>query len=103
MQSIQLRRPLQRAAVSISGCQLQLTPAVRTSSLTEHFAQLRIDGASANVAVQGRRYASVKAQGAYRLTNKKTIPKKLGAKKTGGRCCGVCSAEGQFVWWEAAS
>ncbi|KAK0638620.1 ribosomal L27 protein-domain-containing protein [Cercophora newfieldiana] len=80
MHLIQLRRPLQRAAVS--GCQ-QLTPLVRTSSFTERFAKLRLDVASGNAAVEGRRYASVKAQGAYRLTNKKTIPKKLGAKKTG--------------------
>ncbi|KAK0614561.1 ribosomal L27 protein-domain-containing protein [Immersiella caudata] len=80
MNLIQLRRPLQRAAVG--GCQ-PLTPLVRTSSLAERFAQLRLDVASGNAAVEGRRYASVKAQGAYRLTNKKTIPKKMGAKKTG--------------------
>ncbi|KAK1750514.1 ribosomal L27 protein-domain-containing protein [Echria macrotheca] len=71
-----LRRPLQRVAVS--GCQ-QLTPSVRTAALSECFAQLRITGA----AVEGRRYASVKSQGAYKLKNKKTIPKKLGAKRTG--------------------
>ncbi len=35
-------------------------------------------------AVEGRRNASVKSQGAYKLTSKKTLPKKLGAKKTGG-------------------
>lgn len=49
--------------------------------LSDSLAALRID---ANAAVQGRRYASVKSQGAYRLKPKKTIPKKLGAKKTGG-------------------
>lgn len=35
--------------------------------------------------MEGRRYASVKSQGAYRIPNKKTIAKKLGAKKSGGR------------------
>lgn len=34
--------------------------------------------------MEGRRYASVKSQGAYRIPNKKTIAKKLGAKKSGG-------------------
>ncbi len=39
-----------------------------------------------NAAVEGRRNASVKAQGAYKLKKKKTLPKKLGCKKTGGMC-----------------
>lgn len=62
-----------------------MAPLVRTTGLVDRFAQLRIgtDVASPNAAVEGRRYAHVKAQGAYRLTNKKTIPKKMGAKKTG--------------------
>ncbi|EFX00541.1 50S ribosomal protein [Grosmannia clavigera kw1407] len=33
--------------------------------------------------VGGHRFAAVKAQGAYRLKNKKTLPKKLGAKRVG--------------------
>ncbi|KAG6072997.1 hypothetical protein E4U33_003074, partial [Claviceps sp. LM78 group G4] len=37
----------------------------------------------ANAAVQGRRHASVKAQGAYKKKTKSGIPKKLGAKRTG--------------------
>ncbi|CAM1507853.1 Fc.00g047010.m01.CDS01 [Cosmosporella sp. VM-42] len=37
----------------------------------------------ANALVQGRRYASVKTQGAYRKKSKRGIPKKLGAKRTG--------------------
>jgi large subunit ribosomal protein L27 len=35
-------------------------------------------------AVEGRRYASVKSQGAYKIRDSSTIPKKMGAKKTGG-------------------
>ena len=70
---LQLRRPLQRVAASNTTPSLGLLP--------ESFAQLRID---ANAAAQGRRYASVKSQGAYRLKPKNAIPKKLGAKKTGG-------------------
>ena len=68
MQLAQLRRPLQRAA----------------AALEDQFTRLRIAPAlSNNAAVQGRRYASVKSQGAYRIPNKKTIAKKMGAKKTG--------------------
>ena len=70
---LQLRRPLQRVAASNATPSLGLLP--------ESFARLRID---ANAAAQGRRYASVKSQGAYRLKPKNPIPKKLGAKKTGG-------------------
>jgi hypothetical protein len=54
-------------------------------TLEDRFANLRIASPmAANAAVEGRRYATVKAQGAYKLKDKKTIPKKLGAKKTGG-------------------
>lgn len=44
-----------------------------------------IGGQLANVLAQGRRLASVKSQGAYRKKSKRGIPKKLGAKRTGGR------------------
>ncbi|KAM7185180.1 Ribosomal L27 domain containing protein, partial [Rhypophila sp. PSN 637] len=73
MPLLQLRRPLQRAAVAA-------TTSTSFGLLSESLAALRID---ANAAVQGRRYASVKSQGAYRLKPKNPIPKKLGAKKTG--------------------
>jgi len=82
MHILHLRRPLQRAAVS--GC-MQLAPIVRTASLSERFAQFRINAGTGNAAVEGCRYASVKSQGAYRIKNKKTLPKKMGAKRTGGR------------------
>ncbi|KAH6658532.1 ribosomal L27 protein-domain-containing protein [Truncatella angustata] len=38
---------------------------------------------AASQGVEGRRYASVKSQGAYVIRDSSTIPKKLGAKKTG--------------------
>ena len=38
----------------------------------------------ANSLVQGHRFASVKSQGAYKKKPKRGIPKKLGAKRTGG-------------------
>lgn len=41
-------------------------------------------GAEANALVEGRRGAKVKSQGAYKYKPKRTIPKKLGAKRTGG-------------------
>lgn len=79
MQLLQLRRPLQIAVAASRS-----KPAVTFSwaCLTERFAGLGLDGS--RVGVEGRRYASVKSQGAYRIPNKKTKPKKLGAKRTGG-------------------
>lgn len=38
----------------------------------------------ANTIVQGQRNASVKSQGAYKKKSKRGIPKKMGAKRTGG-------------------
>ncbi|KAI0017168.1 ribosomal L27 protein-domain-containing protein [Xylariomycetidae sp. FL0641] len=75
MRITQLRRPL--AAVASSG--VPNTTSLRP--LHEAFGHLRIGAAA--VAVEGRRYASVKSQGAYKLRDSSTIPKKLGAKKTG--------------------
>ncbi|KAK3905503.1 ribosomal L27 protein-domain-containing protein [Staphylotrichum tortipilum] len=84
------RGPLRRVAASSSRPFSALlrttivTPTTTAASLEDQFARLRIASpAAANAAVEGRRYASVKSQGAYRLKSKKTIPKKMGAKKTG--------------------
>ncbi|KAK4097563.1 hypothetical protein N658DRAFT_433746 [Parathielavia hyrcaniae] len=86
MQLARLQRPLQRAAASTSrpfGAVLRPTTAT-TTSLEGRFAHLRlVPPTAATAAVEGRRYASVKSQGAYRIPNKKTIPKKMGAKKAG--------------------
>ncbi|KAK4230313.1 ribosomal L27 protein-domain-containing protein [Podospora fimiseda] len=80
MQLTQLRRPLQRVAGATTSTALRTT----TITFEDQFARLRITSpTSSNAVVQGRRYASVKSQGAYRIPNKKTIPKKMGAKKTG--------------------
>jgi len=53
------------------------------AGLTDRLSSLRLEAPAANVALHGRRYASVKSQGAYKLRSNKTIPKKLGAKRTG--------------------
>ncbi|PSR87124.1 ribosomal L27 protein-domain-containing protein [Coniella lustricola] len=78
----QLQRPLQ-AAVANSGYRpvlatftLPIRPAIPSIPVTARSA----DGSAM---VAGRRYASVKSQGAYRIPNKKTLAKKLGAKRTG--------------------
>lgn len=77
----QLQRPLQAVAVAgscrptLATFTLPSRPAVQSTPAQAHPA----DGV-----VEGRRYASVKSQGAYRIPNKKTIAKKLGAKKSGG-------------------
>ncbi|CAK7203844.1 hypothetical protein SEUCBS139899_006593 [Sporothrix eucalyptigena] len=73
MRLMQMRLPI-RAAVRPT----VLTAATTTSpSLPPHSI------VAANSAVEGHRYASVKAQGAYKLKNKKTLPKKMGAKRVG--------------------
>ncbi|KAI1169928.1 ribosomal L27 protein-domain-containing protein [Nemania sp. FL0916] len=81
MRVTQLTRPLAATASGI--IRPTTTPSLR--HVQDVFAQLRI-GAGAgttNAVVEGRRHATVKAQGAYRLRDSSTIPKKLGAKKTG--------------------
>ena len=91
MHLARLQGPLQRAAACSSrpfGAVLRAT--TTTTTLENRFAQLRIASpAAASAAVEGRRYASVKSQGAYRLKSKKTIAKKMGAKKTGGMSCPI--------------
>lgn len=82
MRITQLQRPLVAAASNLTR---RPTPAAGTTTirqLQEALGALRI-GAS-NATVEGRRYASVKSQGMYKLRDSSTIPKKLGAKKSGG-------------------
>ncbi|KAJ1329750.1 large subunit ribosomal protein L27 [Microdochium nivale] len=82
----QLQRPI-AAAVTASFTR-GAAPITAARQLQDVFGRLRIGGGStdaitANATVEGRRYAAVKAQGAYKLRDSRTIPKKLGAKKSG--------------------
>ncbi|KAI1808232.1 ribosomal L27 protein-domain-containing protein [Daldinia bambusicola] len=79
MRIAQLQRPIVAAASGISRTTPGSTTTIR--QLRDVFGQLRIT--ANNVAVEGRRNATVKAQGAYKLRDSSTIPKKLGAKKSG--------------------
>ncbi|ROV91124.1 hypothetical protein VSDG_07827 [Cytospora chrysosperma] len=80
MRLAQLQRPLQAAAITrtcrptLSTFTLSIRPSIPAPS------QIPTAG---NAAVEGRRFAAVKSQGAYKIPNKKTLPKKLGAKKSG--------------------
>jgi protein phosphatase inhibitor 2 len=75
------------------------TTAATTAALEARLAHLRIVSPPvANAAVEGRRYASVKSQGAYKLKSKKTIAKKMGAKKTGG----MSASEYRMPVWHTA-
>ncbi|KUI60302.1 54S ribosomal protein L27, mitochondrial [Cytospora mali] len=80
MRLVQLQRPLQAAAIArscrpiLSTFTLPVRPSIPAPPQTP---------AAGNAAVEGRRFASVKSQGAYKIPNKKTLPKKLGAKKSG--------------------
>ncbi|KAJ4416550.1 hypothetical protein N0V82_006672 [Gnomoniopsis sp. IMI 355080] len=77
----QLQRPLQAACIHggyrpvLASFSLPIRPTIPTAQ-----ALRPVEGSGL---VEGRRYASVKSQGAYRIPNKKTIAKKLGAKKSG--------------------
>jgi hypothetical protein len=75
MRFLTMQRPLLAAAVS--NCISIGRPTV--AAVAPRSVQL------ANVLALGRRHASVKAQGAYRKKCKRGIPKKLGAKRTGGK------------------
>ncbi|KAJ2965579.1 hypothetical protein NUW58_g10861 [Xylaria curta] len=72
--------PLVAAASGIT--RSTTTPTIR--HVQDVFAQLRIGVGATNAIAEGRRHASVKSQGAYKLRDSSTIPKKLGAKKSGG-------------------
>lgn len=76
MSLAQLQRPLAAAASVLS------TRLLATGFAVSRGAPSR--PVDANVLVEGRRGAKVKAQGHYKVKPKRTIPKKLGAKKTGG-------------------
>ena len=71
------------------------TPTIR--HVQEIFGQLRIGAGATNSVVEGRRHASVKSQGAYKLRDSSTIPKKLGAKKTGGTQL-LSTRQPYFLW-----
>jgi large subunit ribosomal protein L27 len=68
---VQLQRPLGVAATGICGVSLSTRIP-------------RLLGERLSILPAGRRYASVKAQGQYKLKPTRTHPKKLGAKRTGG-------------------
>ncbi|TGJ80526.1 hypothetical protein E0Z10_g8233 [Xylaria hypoxylon] len=79
MRVTQLRRPIAAAASGIT--RSTTTPTLQ--HVQDVFAQLRIGAGATNALVEGRRHASVKSQGAYTMRDSSTIPKKLGAKKSG--------------------
>ncbi|KZL74621.1 50S ribosomal protein L27, partial [Colletotrichum tofieldiae] len=95
MRLFQLQQPLRAAAAGL----LRTTAPIQSSTSTA--AQLlRADAANALVA--GRRYASVKSQGAYKLAPKRTIPKKLGAKRTGDQYVipgNIIYKQRGSLWW----
>ena len=74
MRFLSIQRPLLAAAAAAGISR----PSVASSLVAPIGAQL------ANALVEGRRNASVKAQGAYKKKSKRGIPNKLGAKRTGG-------------------
>ncbi|KAK7955135.1 hypothetical protein PG996_015943 [Apiospora saccharicola] len=81
MRLTQLRRPVVAAACGASSATRSAAATGPLRQLQDVFAQLRIGGAAAKV--EGRRYAAVKSQGQYKIRDTSTIPKKLGAKKSG--------------------
>ncbi|KAJ2957302.1 hypothetical protein NQ176_g11257 [Zarea fungicola] len=59
-------------------------PSLTAAATLSRLAGLSLQPQLTNAIVQGQRYASVKAQGAYKKKSKRGIPKKLGAKRIGG-------------------
>lgn len=76
MSFLAMQRPI-LAAATAAACLSR--PRLAVAAAAPFGAQLT------NVLAQGRRQASVKAQGAYRKKSKRGIPNKLGAKRTGGK------------------
>ncbi|CAK7274663.1 hypothetical protein SEPCBS119000_006287 [Sporothrix epigloea] len=76
MRLMQLRLPI-RAAVRPTATFVAATTLTTAPTIPPHGIL------AAKCTVEGHRYASVKAQGAYKLKNKKTLPKKMGAKRVG--------------------
>lgn len=75
MRLAQLQRPLR--SVAVGPCIPPLRPV--TTLLC-----CRLGPNANNSFVDGRRFASVKAQGAYKVSNSKRPMKKMGAKRVGG-------------------
>ncbi|KAM4066367.1 ribosomal l27 protein [Hirsutella rhossiliensis] len=71
MRLLTMQRPMLRAAAASSQAALRAATAQPTGN------------AQGILGSVGRRYASVKAQGAYKKKSKRGIPNKLGAKRTG--------------------
>ncbi|KAI0007358.1 ribosomal L27 protein-domain-containing protein [Xylariaceae sp. FL0662B] len=77
MRIAQLQRPIVAAASGLP----RTTCPIALRQLQDALGQLRIG--PGNTAVEGRKYASTKSQGMYKQRDTSTIPKKMGAKKTG--------------------
>ncbi|KAJ5019170.1 hypothetical protein K4K57_001715 [Colletotrichum sp. SAR 10_99] len=89
MRLLQMQQPLRSAAAGL------LRPTVLPTQQPSVVA-------AANALVAGRRYASVKSQGAYKLQPKRTIPKKLGAKRTGDQYVipgNIIYKQRGSLWW----
>lgn len=83
MRLAQLRLPFRPALGTAVRPTTSLSNTSLRASSPQSSWQPRLGVVASNAAVQGPRFASVKAQGAYRLKMKKTIPKKMGAKRVG--------------------
>lgn len=91
----QLQRPLAAATATII---TKPRPAISVRQLQDALGQLMI-GAQL---VEGRRYASKSSKGHYRLKDKSTIAKKMGAKKTGDSYVipgNIIYKQRGNIWW----
>ncbi|KAK2616943.1 54S ribosomal protein L2 mitochondrial [Conoideocrella luteorostrata] len=89
MRFFMMQRPLLATAVNCIARPTIQNAAPRTVQLANAFAQ-------------GRRHASVKAQGAYKKKSKRGIPKKLGAKRTGDQYVipgNILYKQRGTLWW----
>ncbi|KAM3500134.1 hypothetical protein MY10362_006675 [Beauveria mimosiformis] len=77
-------------------------PSLAATSTLLRLAGITLQPQLNHAVVQGHRYASVKAQGAYKQKPKRGIPKKLGAKRTGDQFVipgNIIYKQRGTLWW----
>ncbi|KOS17220.1 54S ribosomal protein L2 [Escovopsis weberi] len=95
MRLFEMHRPVLAAAAGL------LRPSVSAAAAGRAWGA-QLANALALTSVEGRRHASVKAQGAYKKKSKRGIPNKLGAKRTGDQFVipgNIIYKQRGTLWW----
>ncbi|ROT34585.1 hypothetical protein SODALDRAFT_329692 [Sodiomyces alkalinus F11] len=98
MRLLRLQLPIWAAVSGLLRPTVSLTPLTIAADCGPRARGIEVN----NALVSGRRYASVKSQGQYKLKPKRTIPKKLGAKRTGDQYVipgNILYKQRGTLWW----